>query len=88
MCVSNPIRSWHQELEDFGEFDREGAENIARKYIDETRRRKVHTTFHLSAEWRLSFSGSYVARMWQGLWVEDKLVAAADKQRTRARKKG
>ena len=50
------------EKEDFGEYDREGAGNLARKYIDETRRRK-------------------------GLWVEEKIVEKADKQRNRSVKK-
>merc|ERR1712166_573277 len=57
------VPTTEEEKEDFGEFDREGAQNLARKYIDDTRRRK-------------------------GLWVEEKIITAADKQRTRARKKG
>eukprot|EP01043_Picozoa_sp_COSAG02_P018929 COSAG02_NODE_897_length_16123_cov_10.462993_5_plen_65_part_00 len=56
------VPTTEDEKEDFGEYDREGGGNLARKYIDQTRRRK-------------------------GLWVEEKLVEKADKQRNRSVRK-
>jgi hypothetical protein len=56
------VPTTEDEKEDFGDYDREGGGNLARKYIDDTRRRK-------------------------GLWVEEKLVEKADKQRNRSVRK-
>ena len=55
-----------QEKEDFGEFDREGAENLARKYIDDTRRRKVRVERVLSTRTHLRGCDTMLSLLFAG----------------------
>lgn len=80
------------EKEDFGEFDREGAGNLARKYLLQAIIEPWYASIYPWC-WSICLRdcrpSRYIddTRRRKGLWVEEKIVESADKQRNRSVRK-